>query len=316
MMNIQKWLKHLSFASMAGMFLILVMGALVTKTESGRGCGDDWPLCNGKFVPAYTIESFIEYSHRFVVGVVGLILLATTIMVFLYSKRKDAKWYVGGAMLFTVLQAILGAMAVVWPQSSAVLALHFGFSLLSFAFTLLLYLVYTRFGGAMNKGDGTRLTSGVRWAVWGVLIYSYVVVYLGAFVRHTEAVGGCIGWPLCNGQVIPEMAGGTAIVFIHRVAAALLGLSILTLFLFIRAQASRDSAVYQAALYSLILVTLQILSGGFVTLAIGYDIYLLASLLHAMLVSFLFGVLCYLGIASVQTAERSSAKAYAASRLP
>ncbi|MGF7033716.1 cytochrome c oxidase assembly protein subunit 15 [Paenibacillus mucilaginosus] len=316
MMNIQKRLKQLSFASMAGMFLILVMGALVTKTESGRGCGDDWPLCNGKFVPAYTIESFIEYSHRFVVGVVGLILLATTILVFLYSKRKDAKWYVGGAMLFTVLQAILGAMAVVWPQSSAVLALHFGFSLLSFAFTLLLYLVFTRFGEAMNQGDGTRLSAGVRWAVWGVLIYSYVVVYLGAFVRHTEAVGGCIGWPLCNGEVIPEMVGGTAVVFIHRVAAALLGLSILALFLMIRSQASPGSAVYQAALYSLVLVILQILSGGFVTLAIGYDIYLVASLLHAVLVSCLFGVLCYLGITSLYTAEQSKLQAYAAPRLP
>ncbi|AFC28055.1 cytochrome caa3 oxidase [Paenibacillus mucilaginosus 3016] len=316
MMNIQKRLKQLSFASMAGMFLILVMGALVTKTESGRGCGDDWPLCNGKFVPAYTIESFIEYSHRFVVGVVGLILLATTILVFLYSKRKDAKWYVGGAMLFTVLQAILGAMAVVWPQSSAVLALHFGFSLLSFAFTLLLYLVFTRFGEAMNQGGRTRLSAGIRWAVWGVLIYSYVVVYLGAFVRHTEAVGGCIGWPLCNGEVIPEMVGGTTVVFIHRVAAALLGLSILALFLFIRTQASPGSAVYRAALYSLVLVILQILSGGFVTLAIGYDIYLVASLLHAVLVSCLFGVLCYLGITSLYTAEQSKLQAYAAPRLP
>ncbi|MCZ8522371.1 MULTISPECIES: COX15/CtaA family protein [Paenibacillus] len=315
-MRIQKWLKQLSFASMAGMFLILVMGALVTKTESGRGCGDDWPLCNGKFVPAYTIESFIEYSHRFVVGVVGLILLATTILVFLCSKRKDAKWYVGGAMFFTVLQAILGALAVIWPQSSAVLALHFGFSLLSFAFTLLLYLVFTRYGEAMNKGDGTRLSGGVRRSVWAVVVYSYVVVYLGAFVRHTEAVGGCIGWPLCNGQVIPEMVGATSIVFIHRVAAALLGLSLLALFLVVRTQAAPGSAVYQAARLSLVLVILQILSGGFVTLAIGHDIYLLASLLHAVLVSCLFGILCYLGITSLYTAERSTMQAYAAPRLP
>lgn len=144
-MNQQKWLKYFSFASMYGMFLILVMGALVTKTESGRGCGDDWPLCNGKFVPAYTIESIIEYSHRFVVGVVGIVLLIATILVFVWCKRKDAKIFVSGAMFFTILQAVLGALAVIWPQSSSVLALHFGFSLMAFAFTLLLSLVFTRF---------------------------------------------------------------------------------------------------------------------------------------------------------------------------
>ena len=55
--------KWLAAATSIGMFLVLVNGALVTKTESGRGCGDDWPLCNGKFVPAYTLESMIEYPR-------------------------------------------------------------------------------------------------------------------------------------------------------------------------------------------------------------------------------------------------------------
>lgn len=67
----------LAWSSFVGMFLVLLAGALVTKTGSGRGCGDDWPLCNGKFVPAYTVESFIEYSHRFVTGIVGIIVVLT-----------------------------------------------------------------------------------------------------------------------------------------------------------------------------------------------------------------------------------------------
>lgn len=74
------------------MFLILAMGALVTKADAGRGCGDEWPLCHGKFVPAHTISSFIEYSHRLVVGIVTIILIATFILVFRYVKRKDAKF--------------------------------------------------------------------------------------------------------------------------------------------------------------------------------------------------------------------------------
>ena len=55
-------LKWLTLLTCIGMFLVLIAGVIVTKTDSGRGCGDDFPLCNGKFVPAYTLESIIEYS--------------------------------------------------------------------------------------------------------------------------------------------------------------------------------------------------------------------------------------------------------------
>ena len=49
-------------------------------------------------------------------------------------------YYASGALIFTIVQAILGAMAVMWETSSAVMALHFGFSLLAFTFTLLVVL--------------------------------------------------------------------------------------------------------------------------------------------------------------------------------
>ncbi|WJH32245.1 COX15/CtaA family protein [Paenibacillus sp. CC-CFT747] len=91
-------LRKLALASCIGMFLVLLMGTLVTKTESGRGCGDDWPLCNGKFIPAYTVESMIEYSHRFVTGIEGLLVLGATVGVYLYIKRKDARFYAASSL--------------------------------------------------------------------------------------------------------------------------------------------------------------------------------------------------------------------------
>lgn len=298
-MNRQKWLKWFSFASMYGMLLILIMGALVTKTESGRGCGDDWPLCNGKFVPAYTIESIIEYSHRFVTGIVGMILLVTLILVLRYSTRKDAKWFVSLAMVFTILQAILGAMAVMWPQSSATLALHFGISLVAFALTLLLALVYTRFGSMLSETKNT-LSPGIKRAIWLITIYCYGVVYLGAFVRHTNSAGGCVGWPLCNGQVIPELSGATLIVFIHRLGAVLMLLFVLWFYFKVKSVMGPQDNVVRAGRWTLIFLVLQILSGGYVTLSMGYDWYLLASMLHTILISCLFGILCYLCVLTLQ----------------
>jgi cytochrome c oxidase assembly protein subunit 15 len=308
--------KKLAFSVAIGMFLIIVMGALVTKTESGLGCGYEWPLCNGKFVPAYTISSFIEYSHRAVVGIVSLILAAVTFCVFRYSQRKDAKWFVTGAVFFTLVQAAMGAFAVIWPQSSPVLALHFGLSLLAFAFTLLLALVFTKWGdyagaAAQNQSSAVGTSSDRRnfkRLVWITTVYTYIVVYLGAFVRHTESSGGCSGWPLCNGELIPEISGATGIVFVHRLGALVLGFLILALFLQARKLYGQGSMMVVGSKWVLITLVLQVLSGAVVTWAISNELfYLFAGMVHAVIVTCLFGFLCYLCILTLyDTNERTS----------
>jgi cytochrome c oxidase assembly protein subunit 15 len=290
----QKIIKKLANLSAIGMFLILIMGALVTKTESGSGCGTDWPLCNGKFVPAYTISSFIEYSHRIVVGIVTILLVATTLLVFRYVKRKDAKLFVVGAVFFTLIQAVMGALAVMWPTSSAILALHFGLSLLAFAFSLLLALVFTKWGNYMEMNAG-RIRSGLHRMIWVTTIYTYVVVYLGAFVRHTLSSGGCVGWPLCNGEFIPELSGATGIVFVHRIGALLLFICILVLYVLAKKSYDRSDKIVQGSGWALVLVLVQVASGALVTFSIGHDLfYLFAGMIHATIIAGLFGILSYL----------------------
>ena len=123
-------LKGLSIASVIGMFIVQLMGTLVTKSGSAEGCGASWPLCDGSWLPAPNMHSIIEYSHRVVSAVAGLLVVAMAIGAWrAYRDRKDVKFLVGGAVAFIVIQSALGAMAVLWPQPKAVLALHFGISL-------------------------------------------------------------------------------------------------------------------------------------------------------------------------------------------
>lgn len=289
-------IKWLTAATSVGMFLVLIAGALVTKTESGRGCGDDWPLCEGKFIPAYTIESMIEYSHRAVTGIVGLLVLFAFIAVYkTYGKRSEAYRYAMGIVFFTVLQAILGAMAVKWEQSSAVMALHFGFSMLAFTFTLLLMLLVWR--GSEDKPAAGIVGAGFRKLVWVITVYSYMVVYIGAFVRHTDSAGGCSGWPLCNNELVPELYGATGIAFAHRVAALLLFILIGWMMGWSWKAHDRRSEIYKLSLASFILVLLQVFSGALVAATIGHDnVYVFVSLLHTAIISGLFAVLGYLSI--------------------
>jgi cytochrome c oxidase assembly protein subunit 15 len=287
-------LNRLAWITCLGMFLVLVMGTLVTKTESGRGCGDDWPLCNGKFIPDYTLSSVIEYSHRFVTGIEGFLVLGVFIMVLLKFKSRDAIFYASSALFFTMVQAVLGALAVVWPQSAPVLALHFGFSLLAFVSTLLLALVL-RDNKVDQSAERNIISAGFQKLVWFTWIYCYVVVYVGAFVRHTKSSGGCIGWPLCNGELVPEISGAQGIVFIHRVAALLL--FVLIAIITYRAKVSNHgSRVRKVSFWIFYLVVLQVLSGAFVTYALGTDWYLTAGMVHALIIACLFGALSYLGV--------------------
>jgi len=296
-MFLKRSVSLVTLLSCIGMFLVLLAGTIVTKTDSGRGCGDDWPLCNGKFIPAYTLESMIEWSHRFVSGIVGILVVAAFVLVWRHMKsRKDAVFYAAMALAFTIIQAILGAMAVVWPQSDAVLAIHFGISLIAFASTLLLVVAVRR------KSDQLPIVTGVYSAGYRALnyfsvIFCYIVVYLGAYVRHTESFGGCPDWPLCNGQIIPELSGPTGIAFAHRVAALIMFILIVWLYVWTMRIKSMPGYMQTAAKVALLSVILQVLSGGLVTFALSdEDIFIFTALLHNMIIGALFSVQCYMAI--------------------
>lgn len=285
----------LAWASSVGMFFVMIAGALVTKTESGRGCGDDWPLCNGKFIPAYTLESMIEYSHRIVTGIVGIVVIITFLYTWRYIRlHQEALMYAGGTLLFTIVQALMGAAAVKWPQQPAVMALHFGISLLAVASSMLLVASIYRMEKEKETPSSASIPSFLYPVAWGIWIYCYVVVYLGAFIRHMEADGACTGWPLCNGQLIPDMSGPSGIVFAHRAAAAFLLICIAAFYMMVRHGKYKDQAnqLRSGAYYALVLVIGQIGSGALLVATIGNENgYLFASLLHNVLATVLFFVL-------------------------
>lgn len=292
-------LKRLAAANAIGMFLVLLGGALVTKTDSGRGCGDVWPLCNDRFVPDLTLESIIEYSHRAISGIVGILVLVTAVVMYrAYGRRSEPFVYALGALAFTIIQAILGAMAVVWEQSAAVMALHFGISMVALAFTLLLAGAVWRMESAAERiSPPGSVRRGFRIFVWIVTVYSYIVVYIGAFVRHTESYGGCIGWPLCNGALIPELSGPTMIAFAHRFAALILFILIIILFVLTGLRYGHIRELKLTSNLSLLLIALQVLSGGLIAFTLGiHDAYIFISLLHTAIISVLFALLSYMCI--------------------
>lgn len=138
-----KFLRTLSLIATILMLFLLLGGALVTKTGSADGCGDSWPLCEGELIPSeFTFEMVIELSHRAVSGVAGIVVLTLAILSWIkIGHVREVKFLAFSSVFFIVLQALIGAAAVVWGQSDFVLAAHFGISLVSFAAVFLLMLL-------------------------------------------------------------------------------------------------------------------------------------------------------------------------------
>ena len=76
-----------------------------------------------------------------------------------------------------------------------------------------------------RKFDADKLQIGKRlkWHTIGVSVYSYIVVYTGALVRHTESGLVCLDWPLCkNGALDFRVTCYEWVQMGHRTAAALI----------------------------------------------------------------------------------------------
>lgn len=285
------------------MLVVIIMGALVTNTGSAQGCGHHWPLCYGQVVPTLnTNHTWIEFSHRAVTGVAGIMILVLAVWSWiLYSKVSWVKFLSIGTVFFVIVQAVLGGMAVIWDQSSFILALHFGISLISFATVLLLTIILFE-QGTWSGTISPKMGTGFRTNIVLIFIYLYVVIYSGAFVRHTDSSLGCLDFPLCNGKLVPDLFSRAGFQFLHRTLAGILVIwLLLTLFHVIRYY-RQSGWIYWNMILSLVMVLCQAIAG---IMVIYSRMQLSFLLLHSFFVTLLFGFLSILLMLAIRRTKKT-----------
>ncbi|WEG11708.1 heme A synthase [Pullulanibacillus sp. KACC 23026] len=287
-----KWLRFLGVATSIIMLIVIIMGALVTNTGSAQGCGHHWPLCYGQVVPDLNSDhTWIEFSHRAVTGIAGILIVILAVWSWiLYSKVSWVKFLCIGTIFFVVLQAVLGGLAVIWPQSSFILALHFGISLISFATVLLLTLIIYE-QSKWKAVIAPPLSKGFRVNLVLCFIYLYIVIYSGAFVRHTDSSLGCLDFPLCNGQLIPPLLSRAGFQYTHRLLAGVLVIWLIINFIHAFRYYRNSGWVYWLTLLSILITLCQAASG---VMVIFTRMQLSFLLLHSFFVTLLFGALSFL----------------------
>jgi cytochrome c oxidase assembly protein subunit 15 len=220
--------RRLAWTAAGCTYLLIILGAVVRITGSGMGCGEHWPLCNGRLLPPLDLATLIEYAHRLVAAAVSALVLATAASAWWLGRRQRepraasgngpvaqraspapaAAAYAAAALL--ALQVALGAVAVKLVLPPWTVILHLG--------TAMLLL------GALLVAARGRPPARLAGAGTVALGLGFVTVLFGALTANLGAASACLGFPLCNGQLVPAGNYLQHVHWTHRLLAyALLG---------------------------------------------------------------------------------------------
>jgi len=94
--------------------LLFVAGALVTSNDAALSV-PDWPKSFGTWFPSLRQlagGAFFEHSHRVIAGVLGVLILALAVVIWVKDERRWLRWFGAVAVAGVVVQAVLGGEVV------------------------------------------------------------------------------------------------------------------------------------------------------------------------------------------------------------
>lgn len=205
---------------------LIMFGAFVRLTDSGLGC-PDWPGCYGKITPIgasghieqalqqmpYGAVSFskawIEMIHRYVGSILGMMIIGIVYLAWRYRRELGHSPRLAIVTLIAVcVQGAFGAWTVTHQLMPIVVTAHLLGGMLLLA--LMTWLA------AREKRHAPLLPNARRWLGWtaaGVALL-FAQIALGGWVSTNYAALACMDFPLCHGELMPEMdfQGGYSLV--------------------------------------------------------------------------------------------------------
>ena len=137
-------LKYLALASLVVLYSLMFVGGYISAAGLGLTC-PEWPLCPNGVMP--NDEYFLEWIHRTVAATTGLLILATTIGVWINKNAgRKIKFTSAFASALVVTQITLGALVIDTQLHAVLVAIHLGIGILLFAMTLLTVLFAFKIG--------------------------------------------------------------------------------------------------------------------------------------------------------------------------
>jgi len=150
--------------------------------------------------PVTLMKAWIEMTHRYFAMAVGVLIIS--LMVLAWVKRRELKqspWFATSVFLLVCLQGAFGMLTVTMKLQPVIVVTH-----LLLAMALLTSLILL---GSRNDPPHVVApqAASLRWAGLLGLALLVIQIFLGGWVSTNYAVLACTDFPLCNGQLVPEM---------------------------------------------------------------------------------------------------------------
>lgn len=186
------WLHRFALITAGATFLLIVIGGIVTSTESGLAV-PDWPTTFGYNMFLYPLSEMVggilyEHSHRLMGSLVGLLTIVLLVMLIVKESRKWVICLGIAALIGVSVQGILGGLRVTERNLNFAI-LH---ACLAQAFFALLcgicLFTSSKWIENLNQSDrivGNISTNKLRRISLITTCLIYIQLIFGAILRHT-----------------------------------------------------------------------------------------------------------------------------------
>jgi heme A synthase len=233
-------------------YLQIALGGLVRVSGSGLGC-PDWPLCHGRPYPPADVHAIIEYSHRAVGSLTGLLIIATVVIAWVVwrTRRPVVAWLATASLIGVVGEGLLGAGVVANELASWLVVIHLGLAMIILGFLVATAVMAMR-PTAGIPDQGFRRLAAI--SVGG----TFLLLLTGSTVVASGADAACRSWPLCGSGFTPDFGGMSAWTMLHRGSVFIIG----ALLVFILIRAMRLPGLRTVSIATLAGLALQVAVGA------------------------------------------------------
>ena len=217
--------RRLALATVVATFLLVILGGFVRVSDSGLGCGPGgsgfhgWPLCNGDVIPNVDLNTVVEYSHRTVASIVGL--MALSLFVLAWRRHRQLRKATGLVFAGVVFEGLLGAATVEENLDPPLVAAHLGVAML-----ILGGLMWIWRASREERPEPVDADRGFKRLAIGTQAFVWLTILAGGYMAGTQHYGrpdyqlgdgahhACgREFPTCNGGFLPF--GDARLVDIH-----------------------------------------------------------------------------------------------------
>ncbi len=211
-------------------FDLMLLGSAVRTMNAGLTC-PDWPLCFGKIIPKYHFGVYLEFIHRAIAGLVGIIYFFFFIQIWRKPQLEKIKIFSLIGFFLLIAQIIMGGLTVLRLLEAFIVTFHLALAT-AFLFTIfIMKKILEKKESKIPILKKNKLSFYFKTTVTLCVLFVFIQIVLGGLVASTYSGSVCIDFPTCNGQYFPELKGPTGIQMIHRFGAYLLATLVVTLFI-------------------------------------------------------------------------------------